>query len=303
MNDREKLIKSSPKDFFLYLLSILTLYLITTNIISLLFSYINRKYPMPREFFFMDYAIRWNIAALIVALPVYIYTLIRLKKDAEKDPRKNNLRIRKWLLGLTLFVAIIILMSDIGVLLFYFLGGEITIRFILKTFAVLIVIGYLVYFYLHEIKSGWTLSQLKLRLIIISLICVLIIIKGLLIVGSPFKAQKEALDNKRISDLKDIQYQILRYWKNKQKLPDTLEQLTNTMEGYKAPVDPETGKAYFYRPFSKFSFQFCTTFNLASEKSTYTNPVLFNQQNWTWDHPSGFTCFVRTIDPDLYNKK
>lgn len=301
MTKNQKHVKSTPKDFFLYLLSILTLYLVTANIISLLFNYINRKFPFSSEYFFNNYSIRWNLATIIVTLPVLMYTLLSLKKDSESNPIKNNLRIRKWLLGFTLFFAILILMFDIGTLLFYFLGGDLTVRFVLKTLVVLVIIGYVLYFYLHEMKIGWTLAQLKIRLTVIAIICLLILGKGFFLVGSPLRAQKQVMDNRRIADLREIQSQIISYWTHKQRLPENLDQLTNEIEGYKVPNDPETHRPYPYHNMSKYTFRICAEFK---SNSNETYPVSdSNAQNWSWEHPAGFKCFIRTIDPDLYQQK
>jgi hypothetical protein len=151
--------KTSPKDVFLHLLSIVTLYTSATEFLVLLFQYINLAFPDVLEIGYRDSAmglIRWAIATLIVVFPVYLLTSRHLLKVYEKEPAKRNLRIRKWLIYFTLFTAALIVIGDLVTLINSFLQGDLTLRFVLKVFSVFFVAGSVFTYYFWDIKKHQT---------------------------------------------------------------------------------------------------------------------------------------------------
>lgn len=150
----------SPKDVFLNILSILTLYISAGSFLALLFQYINVFFPDPLQSFYETRsaysAIRWAIAALIVFYPVHLWLMWSLHKSYLLTPLKRNLRIRKWLVYFTLFATGLILMGDIVALIYNLLGGELTVRFTLKVLTVLLVAGTVFGYYFWDIKKHKT---------------------------------------------------------------------------------------------------------------------------------------------------
>lgn len=153
----EEIRRAGPKDVFLHLLAIVALYVSGGTFLALIFQYINILIPDPlfSNQFGLDAAyrtIRWSIATLIVVFPVYILTARFLNKAYLSDSVSRNLRIRKWLLYFTLFVAAIILIGDLVTLIFNLLGGELTLRFVLKVLTVAFVAGAIFGYYLWELR-------------------------------------------------------------------------------------------------------------------------------------------------------
>ena len=150
-------LKSSPKDVFLNLLVIFTLYSSATSFLVLLFQYINILVPDPllsRWDIFSYYSqARWAIAVLIVAFPIYVFVSYYLEKQYRKEAEKRALRVRKWLLYFTLFAAALIMIGDLIWLIYNFLEGELTLRFILKVFSFLFVAGTIFFYYLWDIRT------------------------------------------------------------------------------------------------------------------------------------------------------
>lgn len=154
--------KTSPKDVFIHLLAIITLYASAGSFINLIFKYINLAFPDLLEL--RDYysstaalsSIRFSIAALIIVFPVYLITTRFLSKSYDKTPEKRNLRIRKWLVYLTLFLTAITIISDMVALVYNLLGGDLTARFILKVATILFVAGSIFFFYYHDLKQHKT---------------------------------------------------------------------------------------------------------------------------------------------------
>lgn len=150
--------KTSPKDVFMHLLSIITLYSSAGAFIMLIFSYIDVWLPDPllKDYYALqsiNSSIRWSIAVLIVVFPVYVLVSWYLNKLYLAVPSKRNLRIRKWLIYFTLFAAALIIMGDLVSLIFNFLGGELTIKFLLKILTVFFVAGAVFFYYFWDLRK------------------------------------------------------------------------------------------------------------------------------------------------------
>ena len=146
--------KSTPKDVFYHLLSIVTLYMSAISFITLLLQLINSWLPDPLEYSSgVNNAIRWSAAILIVAFPVYLLMMWLINKDIALMPARRELRVRKWLGYLTLFIAAITAIIDVGTLVYNLLGGELTTRFILKILVVLAVAATVFFYYLRELRD------------------------------------------------------------------------------------------------------------------------------------------------------
>ena len=150
--------RTSPKDVFLHLLAIIALYVAAGSFVTLLFQYINIFFPDPivDHYYSLQSAystIRWVISTLIIVFPVYILTSWFLNKGYLANPSKRNLRIRKWLIYFTLFVAALIITGDLVTLIYNLLGGELTIRFFLKILAVLATAGSVFFYYFWDVRQ------------------------------------------------------------------------------------------------------------------------------------------------------
>lgn len=151
--------RTSPKDFFLNLLSTVALYMSSASFVVLVFQYINIFFPDTLES--NDYsnplqsaygAIRFAVSSLVVAFPVYISTLWYMNKEYVSNPEKRNVRIKKWLVYFTLFAAAVIIMGNFIALIYTFLNGELTTRFILKVITFLTVVGSIFGYYFHDLR-------------------------------------------------------------------------------------------------------------------------------------------------------
>ena len=62
--------------------------------------------------------------------------------------------MRRWLTYLTLFLAAIALVSDMITLVYNLLGGELTLRFVLKVVIVGAIAGSIFSYYLLDLRRG-----------------------------------------------------------------------------------------------------------------------------------------------------
>jgi hypothetical protein len=61
--------------------------------------------------------------------------------------------VRKWLTYATLFIAASVLVADLSTLVFNLLGGELTMRFLLKVATVGIIAGAVFGYYLWDMRK------------------------------------------------------------------------------------------------------------------------------------------------------
>ena len=157
----ENTAKGTPKDVFLHLLAVSTLYVSVGNFIALLFGYINIYFPdaLEQAYYALTGAyqgIRFNVASLVIMFPAYVFTTRVLNKEYAIEPDKRNMRVRKWLVYFTLFVAGLIMLGDLVVLVYNFLNGDLTTRFVLKVCAVLAVMGAVFWYYFADLRQHKT---------------------------------------------------------------------------------------------------------------------------------------------------
>lgn len=106
----------SAREVFTYLVLFAALYVSAFNLVSLAFEFINRFFPDPlhtRSVAAAADTIRWNVASLIVAFPLFLFTFRSINKAIAADLSKRGSRPRKWLVYLTLWVAVLVLTGDL----------------------------------------------------------------------------------------------------------------------------------------------------------------------------------------------
>ena len=88
-----------------------------------------------------------------MVFPVYVWVNWFLNKIYTKEPEKRNLRIRRWLIYFTLFATALVIIGDLVALVNNLLGGEFTVRFILKVITVFFVAGSIFYYYFSDLRK------------------------------------------------------------------------------------------------------------------------------------------------------
>lgn len=291
----------SPRDVFLHILSIVTLYTAAGSFVTLLFQYINKLVPDPLagEGIVSLGALRFAISSLLIVFPVFIAISWLLNKSYFQDIQKRESRVRKWLIYFTLFIAALIVLGDLVKIVYEFLGGGITLRFILKAFSFILVAGAVFGYYLWDVRRKELSKSPKNFVRIVSGVVAVATIGGFFLIGSPQETRLRRFDEQRVGDLQNIQFQIISYWQNKSRLPEKLSDLQDPIAGYVIPADPQTGSSYEYQAKGELIFEICATFSRPSSKTNSRQPKLFpSSQNWA--HEAGRTCFERTIDKERY---
>lgn len=321
--------------FFLCLGVLITLITSVVSFLNLVFETLNKRFPdvlnASYQYGYSTYeyeSIRMALATLIIIFPVFIVISYFWRKFSKMELGHMDEIFKKWVIYIILFLSASIVAVDLVTLVRYFISGEITYRFILKVLTVLVVAGLVGFYYVFLLreKEGF---QSKTDMIFGGVGIVLVIasiVYSFLIIGSPMKQRLLRLDDRRIGDLQNIQYQIINFWQQKEKLPADLKELANPLSGYSLPVEPEfeKGKTYEYIVKGPLTFELCATFSLPIPKgwreyggggispmpyidygygkdvATSSYPYPGAGTNESWDHQEGRTCFARTIDKDIY---
>jgi len=321
----------TPKFFFISLGVLVSLITSVTSFLILFFETLNKKFPdvlnATYQYGYNSYdydSIRMTLATLIIFFPVFLVLSYFWRKLYKLELGKIDEIIFKWMIYLIIFITGLVIVIDLVTLVRYFVSGEITNRFVFKVLGTGIIAGLVGFNYFFELKNHKTKNYKNILSILFSIVSILIflglIIWSFVIMGSPKDQRIWRLDNKRIDDLQNIQNQIINYWQQKEKLPLNLLELSNPMNGYLLPMDPEfeSGLVYEYIPKDKLSFELCATFKADIPKGwregNYNNGNLYELKsdvmvpsypypdgiNNSWGHGIGRTCFTRTIDKDIY---
>lgn len=158
MTDAKKIQKTTPKDFFINLLAIVTLYLSAASFLTIVFQIINIALPDVLEKGAMIHngsrsALRFALASISIVFPVYIATMLAITRGNNIMPEKWHLGIRKWLIWFTLFAASLIIIGDLIALVNDLLSGETTLRFVVKALAILFVMASIFAYYFWDLRT------------------------------------------------------------------------------------------------------------------------------------------------------
>lgn len=333
--------KITPLFFFLSLGTVVALITTVTALLNLSFETLNHALPDiltdSYQYGYVTYSydgVRSALALLIIIFPVFlILERYWSKAAASASLSEWNVVLRKWAIYLILFLASITIITDLVILVRYFVSGEITARFMYKVAITLVAAGMTGWYYVRAL----TLKQKRQWFGITAVVLVLgMIAWSFTVVGSPMNQRKLRIDQRRIDDLQSIQWQVINFWQQKGKLPESLTDLSNPLSGYTLPQDPEFQKGTVYEysihipanvrmtaeAVAKIkTFDLCATFALPIPKGwvpgqsgdgiaypmTTTRDVAVSAvapypggMGDSWDHEAGHACFTRTIDPDLY---
>jgi hypothetical protein len=211
------------------------------------------------------------------------------------------------------FIAGFTIATDLVTLIYYFLEGDITMRFALKVVIVLLVAAGGFMHFLADIWGYWIKNPNYAQYVgyAVAVLILATVGSGFLIIGSPFDARLYKFDDQKVSDLTNIQYQVVNYYQQKGMVPATLADAIDPISGNTIPLDAQTSTPYTYTKVGATAFKLCATFNKDTRPGdpTMTRPVMpvkvpgevgIDLYALPWTHGTGQVCFDRTIDPDRY---
>lgn len=277
----------SAREAFYHLLAFGTLASWIFAIGSIWFELINTWVPDSLDLSNRSWAIRnvsWQIAAILVSFPVFVVATRSILKDMALEPDKAASGVRRWLTNIALLIAALVFIGDLVSVLAVFLQGELTARFLLKSFTVLVLSGGVFFYYTKGLNNREALpaqswhrgfARTAAALIAITLLF------GFWKTGSPARQRSLSQDSQRVQDLYTMASIIHgRYRSADPKSLPTKESLQELWR-----KDPVSQQDYDYLLFEGPKYQLCATFEMPSE-----DPA--NAQNPVWRHPAGRHCFA-----------
>lgn len=297
----------TAKHFVLQLGSLASLYLSLSLLLVLLFGIINLLVPDATDSAWQlerhQSTVRIGIAFVVVFFPTYLILTRIVNRTRRDEPDGAYLGLTRWLIYLSLLVGGAALLGDLVAVIMAFLEGEITLRFILKALAVLVVVGAAFGYYILDARGHWLTHESTSRLcgLIASGVVLAAVVGGFFAIEGPNTARDRVLDEQQVRDLQQIQYEVQQYLNRNGKLPASQNDLPRNITGFDAPEDRPN---YTYS-LTDDGFELCATFATPSREteltsysrplapSDSTRPVIVNPDDWT--HETGETCFERTV--------
>lgn len=193
------------------------------------------------------------VSVLAVTYPLYLVFAWMKYKHLQKNPERQKIKAFDYGIYLTLFVTGIFLIGSLIAVIYSFLLGELTTAFLLKVLVVVAISAMLFgysYFSLKRREGGfgnWTHTIPQLATWGSLALVVLAIGYSISVIGSPMEMRKRRFDNLRLQHISQIQNQILNYWQQENKLPESIATMRDGM-GYTSlsTTDPETKVPYTY---------------------------------------------------------
>ncbi|OGG60034.1 hypothetical protein A3C89_03980 [Candidatus Kaiserbacteria bacterium RIFCSPHIGHO2_02_FULL_50_50] len=263
---------------------------------------------------------RYALSVLIVTAPLYVIIL-------RKSQKTMDAWIQKFMAGAVLLTSGIVALSTLAVLVYNFISGEIGLRFGIQLAVVLLVSGGIAaYYQLHFREKVGKLALLKkFYLLKVVALVIIAVIVGFMVTGGPAGARAERFDDRRLSDLSSMQWQIQSYYEQNKIMPKRLLDLHDAVSGYALPADPRTKAAYEYRVIKEGAeivngteravaeFELCATFE--TERTIDSGADAYQKDSTAaylggesflpsyyqgdmsshWNHGEGKECFTRIL--------
>lgn len=297
---------NSAQHFFLYMLVFLSLVFVIFGTGGILFQYVNKYFPDilsgSFESGFDQGAIKFGIAALFVAAPIFFILMRLVTKYLFSGVISELSKVRRWLTYIVLFFAAATIIGDLITLIVNFLEGDIPTRFLLKVLVVLILAGAVFGYYFWDIRKknmqGVVYKENKIIVWVAIGFVTSVFISGFFIIDNPTIAREKKIDQQMVSDLQNIDDSIHSYFASVKKLPEKLDDLK---EGSTLPAIRQ-GNVLTYEKTAENSYTLCATFvrsNLDDKDQSLIYDLNVTKE---WQHESGRVCFKRVIEQQLLIK-
>lgn len=154
-------------------------------------------------------------------------------------------------------------------------------------------------------------QYMRILLPVSLLVFLAIVVGGIVLSGLPHTVREEKIDERRIWAMQEAQWMILDYYRERDMLPESLEDVPPLLSGVyygerRVPLDPVTNEPVEYEKTGERTFELCGTFFRASAgwesgNGGYIGPKVPTREYGpeflphSWEHPAGEYCFERTI--------
>lgn len=200
---------NAARDALFYALLFVVFGMVAGNVLALLFGQINYWIPEPGDWrrYASANGMRWSMAALIVFAPTFFFIDRSDRRATQADPARTHGTARRWLSALAMLIAVTTLLGDALYLIYTWLDGQLTARFLAKS-ATVAGIAVIVLAYFREDR---TMPFLRVPLPASGLLMALAALSlglSLWTIGGPAQGQVERRDSLRIKDMRTLSHDI-----------------------------------------------------------------------------------------------
>lgn len=301
--------KDSAKFAFFYMLSLVALGFMAYSVGAIVFQIINKTIvDVLARGVYNDFAMKFAISALIIAAPIYYWMAVLIVKNLYKGLMDKDSGVRRWLTYFIIFVTSIIMIGYAIGILYNFLDGELTTKFILKAITAIVISAITFSYYLYDIKrkevKGKKSNVIRIYLAVSIVLIVAALVAGFIFVDSPTETRNKKHDAQVLSQLQNIDSYVNEYYYQNEDLPANIDELKSglrylTEEDFQ---DPITNEIFIYNKKTDKKFELCANFITSNleDKEEYSRYGYFDA---SWRHESGHQCIERTIDEDMLKPK
>jgi len=281
----------AARDAFMHLLSFIALGTWTISLGSLLYTLIDRWFPLAGTLFSMNrYSVSYEMAGIIVAFPLYLAVMRSMARAAEANPERLQSAVRKWLTYIALLIAAAIVIGDLVTFLAYFLRGDLTVHFALQVLILLVLAGGVLSYYLTTLRDeAPPRAHNQAYAGVATLLVVAGLALGFLQVGSRTTQQARTRDDRRLADLTEIARQIYVQQtrtnpRESFQLPQSQADLAARFSVAAQRTDPRTGRRYEYIKQDPTHYLLCADFEAPTPSDWQLDPM--------WHHAAGRACIA-----------
>jgi hypothetical protein len=291
----------TPRNVVLQIGALIAMYISASFLITLIFGIINSIYTVDSDTYWeieqASESVRLGIAMLVVFFPTFIILTRLVQQSRRKAGTSVYETVTKWLIYLSLLLGGLLFLGTLVTVLYTFLNGDITERFIYKALTVIAVTGAAFHYYLLDARNYWVKREDASILFAIGvgiIVCTAIAF-GFRYIETPAVAREMKLDETQIADLTSMQWQIIAHYTNSSStLPVSLDE---AYDGMTPPTAPAGREEYSYST-TDDGFTLCATFSREYTNEfpdTYIDPTnpLKNPNNW--NYKAGRHCFKRLV--------
>ena len=253
----------AARETLFHALLFVTFGMVAGHVLALAFAQIEIFLPDPdRVQVYAAGGLRWAMAGLIVFTPVFWLIDRSDRRALATDPARPHGTARRWLSSLAVFIAALTLLGDALVLIYTFLDGQMTSRFLAKS-AVVAGLAGLVLGYFRQDRAGLRAASAQG----LAGLAALVLALSFASVGGPGQGQIERRDEARIADLRQLTQDVRRCLQEQiGALPEDLAPMDcasnpSRLTGYAAAIT--------YQRRSASSFALCTEVEFPPAIPTY----------------------------------
>ena len=121
---------------------------------------------------------------------------------------------------------------------------------------------------------------------VLVVVVTIVVVRGIMIIGSPSEERTRRIDSRRVNDLQRISRSVEIYHTRHRQVPASLEELAREPGLANVARDPVTRQPYGYRASNATSYELCGTFDRETADSRIEG---------IWAHGAGRQCFMLNI--------